>query len=251
MNPDRMPTLRVRTPEGVVFGFLIASPVARMSAWAIDQLVITTAWATVASAIGVLGLVSMDLATAVTAWGYFILVLGYPMACEWGWNGQTIGKRLLRLRVMDDRGLRLGFGQVVIRNLLRSVDALPLGYMTGGLAALFNRKGQRLGDIAGGTIVVREPEIAAPDWEAMGRPKYNSLRQHPHIAARLRQTLAPGEVRIAVLALLRREQLDANTRVRLFAEISAHLESVVAIPAEAREGISDEQFVRNVVDAVG
>ena len=86
---------------------------------------------------------------------------------------------------MDEQGLRLKFSQVVIRNLLRPVDGLPLAYLLGGLACLISKRAQRLGDLAAGTIVVRHPTIFQPDLDQLMAGKYNSFRDYPHLEARL------------------------------------------------------------------
>ena len=67
---------------------------------------------------------------------YFVVWIGYGILFEWFWRGQTPGKRLFRLRVMDVNGLRLQFHQILMRNLLRAVDSLPACYLVGGLACL-------------------------------------------------------------------------------------------------------------------
>ncbi len=92
--------------------------------------------------------------------GYFVVQVGYGIACEWLWRGQTVGKRLLRLRVMDAQGLHLQFSQVALRNLLRFVDSLPAFYLVGGLVSLLNSRAQRLGDFVANTIVIRASKIA-------------------------------------------------------------------------------------------
>ena len=66
----------------------------------------------------------------------------------------------------------------------------------------------------------------------------------------MRQAVSPGEARAAWSALARRDQLDADARVRLFADLAAHFRSLAAAPAEVAEGVADEQFVRNVVDVL-
>jgi len=169
---------------------------------------------------------------------------------EWFWRGQTLGKRLLRLRVMDAQGLRLQFSQIVIRNLLRFVDMLPAFYLVGGIACLASRRAQRLSDFAANTIVVRNPKIQEPDLDQLLAGKFNSLREYPHLAARLHQRVSPGEARVALQALIRRDELNAQERVELFSEIAAHLRSLVEFPPETTEGITDEQYVRNVVDVL-
>jgi hypothetical protein len=69
-----------------------------------------------------------------------------------------LGKRALRLRVVGDQGEPLRFSQAAIRNLVRIVDFLPVGYAVGVIAIFLNVKNKRLGDFAAGTLVVRERE---------------------------------------------------------------------------------------------
>jgi uncharacterized RDD family membrane protein YckC len=250
MNADRTHVLRVRTPEGVAFTLRLASPVLRAAAVAIDVLVVSVTWSVCATVIGLLRLVSTDVAGLVATVAYFVLSQGYAIATEWFWRGQTIGKRTLRLRVVDARGLRLSFTQVVMRNLLRFVDGLPLFYLVGGVASLLNARAQRLGDLAADTLVVWEPADVQPDFATLRSDKYNSLRSHGVAVARLRQAVSPAEARSLWSAVLRRDELEPEARVRLFAELAALLRARAALPVEAAEGVSDEQFVRNAVDVL-
>ena len=114
----------------------------------------------------------------------------------------------------------------------------------------FNPKCQRLGDIAANTIVIRIPRVAEPDLDQLLAGKFNSLRQHPHLAARLRQNVSPAEAAVALQALLRRDELEPVARVELFAELAGHFRAKVEFPAEATDGIADEQYLRNVVDVL-
>src|SRR5207247_4069309 len=109
---------------------------------------------------------------------------------------------------MDAQGLRLQFSQIVIRNLLRFVDMLPAFYLLGGIACLASRRAQRLGDFAANTIVGRNAKIQEPDLDKLLAAKLNSLRQCPHLAARLHQRVSPAEARVALQALIRRDELD-------------------------------------------
>jgi uncharacterized RDD family membrane protein YckC len=212
--------------------------------------VVAAAWSVLRVGLGLLNLLSEDVAGLVGTVAYFLLSQGYRIAAEWWWQGQSIGKRSLRLRVVDARGLRLTFAQVVLRNLLRIVDGLPLFYLVGGCASLLNARGQRLGDLAADTLVVWEPPEPLPDFSKLRGEKYNSLRQFAPAVARLRQSVLPAEARAAWRALARRDELDAEARVRLFAELAAHFAALGAVPAEAVDGLSPEQFVRNVVDVL-
>lgn len=242
--------LQIKTAEGVVFSQLLAGPVTRFMAWLIDAMCIGAALTILGYVLGFLGLINADIAGALSALAYFVLSIGYGMAFEWAWRGQTVGKRLFRLRVVDVEGMKLQFNQVAVRNLLRFVDSLPAFYFLGGLTCWFNSKSQRLGDIAANTIVVRNPRVTEPDLDQLLAGKYNSLRQYPHLAARLRQRVSPQEAAIALAALMRRDELDLVARVELFAELAAHFREKVAFPDDASDGVTDEQYVRNVVDVV-
>lgn len=250
MSTERVQLWRLRTPEGVAFTFRLASPMLRLAAVVIDWATVSAAWSVIAVPIALLKILSPDFAGMVATVSYFLLSQGYRMATEWLWRGQTLGKRLLQLRVVDERGLRLTFAQVVLRNLLRFVDVLPVGYLVGGTAALLSRRGQRLGDLAAGTLVVWEPMDAAPDLAMLKGEKYNSLRSHAAVVSRLRHAVTPTEARTAWQALARRENLEADARVKLFAELADYFRRVTPIPVEAVDGVSDEQFVRNIVDVL-
>ncbi|HLP09575.1 MAG TPA: RDD family protein [Opitutaceae bacterium] len=250
MNASAYHEIRLRTPEGVSFSFRLASPVLRLAALAIDTACIAAAWSTLSVLFSLLGIVSQDFARAAAIVGYFLFSEGCRIAMEWRWRGQTIGKRLLHLRVVDERGLPLTFAQVTLRNLLRFIDALPVAYAIGGVAALASSRGQRLGDLAAGTLVIWEPLEPMPDLAALCGEKYNSLRRHAAVVARLRQTISPAEARLAWQALARRDALAPEARVALFSELAAQFLTRTAIPDELRDGLSDEQFVRNVIDVL-
>ncbi len=250
MKHAKTNTLQITTPEGIVFALNLASPITRFLAFAVDLACISLLSTVIGTIVGLLGILSPDIASGVMAVAYFVLQIGYGILFEWLWRGQTIGKRLLRLRVMDAQGLHLHFSQIVIRNLMRVIDSLPLFYVVGGVSCLFSRYAQRLGDLAANTIVVRTVDVAEPDLEQALAGKYNSLRDYPHLVARLRQRTTPQESDIALRAILRRSEFEPAERLDLFAQIAAHFKTLVEFPQEAADGISDEQYVRNIVDAL-
>lgn len=89
---------------------------------------------------------------------YFLLFWGYYPFFELYYDGQTPGKRKLGLRVVTIDGGRVGFAASLARNILRVVDFLPICFLTGMASILFSDRHQRLGDIAAGTIVIRDAE---------------------------------------------------------------------------------------------
>src|SRR5689334_24288882 len=147
----RTAELQIRTPEGIVFSQFVAGPVTRCIAWVIDlacvmAIVQMLSWVTM-----LLGILSPNIAMAFYTLAYFVVSIGYAITCEWAWRGQTVGKKMFRLRVIDAEGMRLQFNQIVTRNLLRFVDALPACYFIGGLSRILTRHCQRLGDIGANT----------------------------------------------------------------------------------------------------
>jgi uncharacterized RDD family membrane protein YckC len=240
--------LEIETPEGLSFSLLLAGPLTRFLAWLVDETCILALITVVGGALGVLQFLSLDLALGLLIWAYFLIHVGYGMLFEWGWRGQTIGKRLLRIRVVDEQGLKLRFSQVLLRNLFRFLDMLPTFYLVGGAFCLLTPKSQRVGDLVARTVVIRHPEVMEPDFKQLMAGKYNSFRRYPHLCARLRQHVTPAEAGIVLQALLRRESLLPEERVKVFQEIANYLKGIVTFPEEATEGLSEEQYLRNAAD---
>lgn len=250
MRSERYRTLRVATPEGVVFSQRLAGPFSRFCAWIIDIVLIGVIVTVLLSLLRMVGLVSADLYNVVAILSLFLVMIGYGMLFEWKMHGQTPGKWVCGIRVIDERGLRLHFPQVVMRNLLRAVDGFPFGYVVGGLVALIHPRGQRLGDLAAGTLVVARPGGKAPDVAALDGDRHNSFRTLPHLEARLRQVLTPEESALLLDAVLRRNQLEPEARLLLYQELAEAIRPQVAFPEDLMAEMSDEQFLRNVVDSL-
>jgi len=240
--------LLLQTPEGVRFRLRLAGPATRLFALYIDFACILFLSSLISSGLSLLKVVSADLFFATETIAYFVLTVGYFMSLEWIFRGQTLGKRVMKLRVVDADGLRLRFSQIVVRNLLRTIDMLPGLYTVGGIALLLSPKVQRLGDIAANTIVIRTNTETIPDLELLLGGSCNSLHTHPHLAARLRQVVRPEEARVALDAIFRRDELKPDARIDLFSELAAYFRSVVSFPEESVIGLTDEQYIRNIVD---
>jgi len=161
--------VEIVTPENISFRYWLAGPARRVPAYLLDLLIQGL----------VLGLVFVALGLAMGSvglfgsfWGLFFIVLFlvqwfYGALLEAVWNGQTPGKRALRIRVVTIHGQPIRAWQAVLRNVLRSVDALPPAplawvfplftlplFVVGLVAAALSDRFQRLGDMAAGTMVV-------------------------------------------------------------------------------------------------
>jgi uncharacterized RDD family membrane protein YckC len=250
MKSARPSRLSIETPEGVVFSFELATPVTRALAWSVDTAAIVVANIILGQIAKLVATMSADLANALSVAGFFVISVVYAIALEWRWRGQTIGKRLLGLRVMDIHGLRLQFPQIALRNLLRVIDMLPFLYLVGGLTAVFSRNAQRLGDMAANTMVTRERKAEIPDIELIAPAKYNSLLSQPHLAARLRSLVTAESAALAVRAVTLRDGYDPLARVVLFRELAAYFRRLVEFPEESVENLTDEQYVRCVLRVI-
>jgi uncharacterized RDD family membrane protein YckC len=102
------------------------------------------------------GLAAGSVLSAFTLLLLFGFVFAYYAGLELLWDGQTVGKRALKLRVLRDNGTPVDAASVLARTVVRLVDFLPLGYLVGLISMVVDGRARRLGDIVGGTIVVRE-----------------------------------------------------------------------------------------------
>ncbi len=176
-------SLIIETPERVPLEFALASIGNRFLAVAIDHFIqylsiILIAW----FFLSIAGYNSNDIADApdklfseAPKWMIALMIIilflvfaGYFIVFEWLWNGQTPGKRLMKLRVIREDGRPLTLWEAIARNLLRICDAVPgfiLPVYSIGLIVIFlSNRDQRVGDIFAGTVVVREREGEAPTF---------------------------------------------------------------------------------------
>jgi uncharacterized RDD family membrane protein YckC len=240
------PELTVATPEGVLFRLPLAGPALRLYAMLVDT-------AIVLAVVNTLGWLAFWVFAKAPGFGFMVITLvefaigfAYSATLEGFWNGQTIGKRLLHLRVVDQSGLPLRIEQAWVRNLMRLLDALPLAYLVGGASLLSSPILQRFGDRVAGTLVVRETPLTAPADEASSRQKYNSFLEYPAIAMRLRRAATPELASLIQDALRRRNELAPYARRDIYRELAAYLQSEICpFPDELLEIVSDEQYLIN------
>ena len=101
--------------------------------------------------------ISEQWAVAIVIFIIFLLFWGYFTLFEAFWNGRTPGKRVARIRVIQRSGRAIGLFESMARNLVRYIDMQPFPFYAVGVIAIFaTRQHQRLGDLAAGTLVVRD-----------------------------------------------------------------------------------------------
>jgi uncharacterized RDD family membrane protein YckC len=221
----------IETPEHIQVSYELAGIGSRALAGLFDTLL--QGLLTTAVVLGLLWLsVTLNLAdTLGVAAGIIIGALGFLVATayfvvsEMTMNGQSPGKRLAGLRVVRDDGTPITFLDSAIRNIIRAVDLIPFFYTVGLIAVFFSKRSKRLGDLAAGTIVVKErlyeqPGATPLDPSAAGAP---TAPLAPEVEMRLRNSLrllGPADFEAAERFLERRFELEPNLREKLLRRVA-------------------------------
>ena len=206
-------SIDVATAESVAFSYELAGLGSRFLAVFIDMLIQWTCALAIFLGIGLLlsalpgaaakaspglGKLSMSLVLAATIAAAFALFFGYFIAFEWLWNGRTPGKRALGIRVVRDGGFPVDFPSSVVRNVVRVLEAGLGFYAISAAVVLLSPQNRRLGDMAAGTIVVRDDRFEAADGFALVETADPLVRDVPDAERELvrryverRESLAP------------------------------------------------------------
>lgn len=219
------------TPENIAFQYRVAGPFQRLPAYLLDVL-----FQGAIILAGFMVLVFAGMLAALPGVGgamglvlFFFVNWFYGGFFETVLNGQTPGKRLLRLRVISTDGQPINALQAVLRNMLRGVDLLPMyTYQVGLLSAVLTERFQRLGDLTCGTmVVVEEPQY-----------RYGVVRvTEPEALALVGEIPAGFEVsRSLALALssyvLRRATIPWSRRLQIARHVGEPLRARFDLPLE-------------------
>ena len=229
--------LIIETPERVPLAFALASIGNRFIAVAIDHLiqyfsVFVIAWIFIsASGIGSSGgeeATAESVLQEMPKWTMAILIVvvflifsGYFIFFEWLWDGQTPGKRLLKLRVIREDGRPITLWEAMARNLLRIFDAIPGFvfpiYSIGLISIFLSNRDQRVGDMFAGTVVIREREDEAPTFsETFSNPisdaAFRRVQKRTNFQADI-NLLTESEVEVVESFLRRRWDLAERQRL--------------------------------------
>ncbi|HWS56278.1 MAG TPA: RDD family protein [Pyrinomonadaceae bacterium] len=220
-------TLIIETPERVPLHFALASIGNRFLACAVDHFLQTLALALVVLLFLLAGAGIREWESRLAEapkWALALLIVivfliwsGYFVFFEWVWNGQTPGKRWLRLRVIREDGRPITFWEAAARNLVRIFDMLPSSLYSVGLVAVFiSSRDQRVGDMVAGTVVVREREAQAPSFEEVfSAPTSDVALRRSFKPVAFKAALTPlTEPEIEVVEAFLRRRWDLNERPR-------------------------------------
>jgi hypothetical protein len=158
-------------------------------------------------------------------------------------SGRTPGKRWNGLRVVRVEGQPVGFVTSVIRNTLRIVDFMPGAYLVGAFCILVTRKNQRLGDMAAGTLVVRERQSHRPEERPLAVPVRRVLAEAGTWDT---SAISAEELSTVVRFLDRRYEIEPAARTRLAHTLADRLRpKVPGVP----EQVTGERFLEALVAA--
>lgn len=252
--------VRFETPENVQVTYHPAGLGTRFSAWMLDVFFVTVT--TVLMGIlalvlaALMGVVVEDLDKRLGAgdrsrpqdivfyfMGFMIILFQfgsvlYFTVCELHWGGKTLGKRHMRIQVVKTDGFALDVGSILLRNLFRVVDQLPIFW----IVPLLSPRSQRFGDIAAGTVVVSTAEEKFSDLrvQLLSRAPSEALFRFD-VAMLSRAT--PIDVEAAERILNRWSQLNDTQRNELLARIVEPLSRRLGIappePAKSQEFVED------------
>ena len=253
----------IDTPELVAIEMPLAGIGSRFIAILIDTLlwivgffVLIIVFSLLAPAFHAFNRLSEQWVTAIVIFLLFLLQWGYFTLFEAFWNGQTPGKKIARIRVIQRSGRPIGILESMARNFIRMVDQIPSFYAVGIVAVFVTRQNQRLGDMAAGTLVVREQPQESTLWGDSGSRTFTAasftsgmtpqaLPPEPHMRVSLPAAniskLASGDLELLENFLSRRLDMPLGTRAALAERISVALRAKSGLEMPA--GISTETFL--------
>lgn len=188
--------LVIETPEKIIFSYTLAEIGTRIAAYTIDIIIQILILVVMFLLLG-LSFLSADAFGDDQLYYYFAIIIILLFIFQWGYfvffetilNGRTPGKQICHIRVIPRSGERLEFSTIVVRNLLRAADSIPLPFFNilGGLVAIIDRKNRRLGDMAAGTVVVTDSlfSLKEPDFETKIENRAGRFFARPGAGSRL------------------------------------------------------------------
>jgi uncharacterized RDD family membrane protein YckC len=219
-------TLIIETPERVPLHFALASIGNRFLACAFDHALQSLAILLLYLVFNLIGnMLNFGGLNNAPKWALALLILlvfiiwsSYFVIFEWLWNGQTPGKRWLKLRVIREDGRPITFWEAAVRNLLRIFDIMPFPFYSIGLISVFvSTRDQRVGDLVAGTVVVREREAEAPTFsQVFNAPVSDTALRRSFKAVEFTaeiNSITEGEIEVVETYLRRRWDLPDQTRL--------------------------------------
>ncbi len=231
----------ITTPEHVEIRLEPAGAGSRFLAIMIDSLITTGLSFLILFA--AVSLLPRGIALAIYVSASFLLTWGWHVYFETRHAGRSPGKRALRLRVVDARGLPISLHQALVRNVMRAVDFAPAFYGFAAISTLVDPRRRRLGDLVADTLVIREARPLAWQSQLGSERRYNSLRT-ARVLRLIRHRISLEEREFLLALCMRAEKMTPEARYDLMEEVAAAYRAKLSIDDD--EPISGENFVRDL-----
>jgi len=235
-----MNELTITTPEHVPIRLHPAGTASRFLAILIDSTIV------VALSVAILSILAYVLPTGIG----FALGMTVGFLLKWSWHvwfevrrqGRTPGKKLMKIRVIDARGLPVSLYQSLVRNITRVLDFAPAFYGLGAIAVLATPARRRLGDLVADTLVVRDAQPLVPRGVLGAERRHNTLRT-PRVQRLARHRIGLEEREFLVTLCLKADRMSAEARYDIMEEVASAYRKKLEVEEEQ---ISGENFVRDL-----
>jgi uncharacterized RDD family membrane protein YckC len=245
--------LHIHTPEQIALELPLAGIGSRFLGLAIDTLLqivlylvgaLLFAWMGTSGIARMVGWLPPSWLGAVGILFIFCVYWGYFAIFEIFWNGQTPGKRLAKIRVIQQSGRPINAYEAIGRNLMRAIDILPTMYGAGLVCMMLNSQNRRIGDFVAGTVVIHDQrtEEVRPDWNTSAEAALAS----PQLAL-----LTSDDLVLIETYLQRRFQLDRSVRDSAALQIGIRITNKTGLQRAPAQSTDDflEAIARQIRDS--
>jgi uncharacterized RDD family membrane protein YckC len=236
-----MNQLSITTTQNVTINFTAASVGARIVGQLLDIMVLVSYTVVMYYIIDLSGLgesfQDMDNWSAAAIMIFlFSPVIFYTLLLESLWDGQTIGKKVMKMKVIKIDGYQAGFGDYLIRWLFRLIEVLIGNGIIGLLAIIFNNRNQRMGDMAAGTAVISLKNNININHTIIEDLNEDYVPTYPLVIK-----LSDNDARII------KETFEVAVKSRDYATLIKLREKIISVTGIKNQSGNDQDFIRTLM----
>ena len=236
-----MSQLSITTTQNVTINFTAASVGSRIAGQLLDILVLVAYSVVMFYIVDLSGL--KDYFVNMDGWSVGALmiilyspVIFYTLILESLWEGQTIGKKIMKMKVIKIDGYQAGFGDYLIRWLFRLIEVLIGNGVIGLLAIIFNKRNQRMGDMAAGTAVITLKNNININHTILEDLNHDYIPTYPLVIK-----LSDNDARII------KETFEIAVRTRDYGTLIKLREKIISVTGIKNQSGNDQDFIRTLL----
>jgi uncharacterized RDD family membrane protein YckC len=243
------PATGIVTPEAVLLEFHTAGVASRTIAELLDLGALFLGLVIVITALNLVANLTGDgigpvVLTVVGLLLTFMVIVGYPAAMETFWNGRTLGKAAMGLRVVTREGAPIRFRHAAIRAMLGVIEIWAFFGIPAIISIIVSKRDQRLGDLVAGTLVLgqRAGRRAAPPVQFAVPWNWESYVQSLDVSP-----LTAEQYGVVRAVLLRAGEMSPAARWQVSTEVATSVAGRMRIPVPVE--VAPEMFLSCVATA--